>query len=55
MTLTFAPRKGAELVEWTVPSQITPSGVFKGRPTYYLHIVRGEMNYDYNITLTFSV
>lgn len=55
MTLTFAPREGAELITWSVPSPPQSSGLFKGRPSYYLHIVRGEMKYDYNITLTFTV
>ncbi|XP_077288121.1 uncharacterized protein LOC143912697 [Arctopsyche grandis] len=55
LTLTFAPREGAELISWSVPSPITPTTEWKGRPLYYLHIVRGDIINDYSITLDFEV
>lgn len=55
MTLTFSPRDGAKLIGWSVPSPAIPTTEWKDRPFYYMHLVRGEIIGNYNITLDFHV
>lgn len=56
MTLTFSPREGAELVDWSVPTSIEKTGEWKGRSFYYLHITRADLTKgDYNLRLEFNV
>ncbi|XP_077288076.1 uncharacterized protein LOC143912654 [Arctopsyche grandis] len=55
MTVTFSPREGASLFDWNIPTAIKTTGEWKGRPFYYLHIVRGEIRGDYQLRLTFNV
>lgn len=55
LTFIFSPRPGATLSNWTLPTEPVQSIEWNGNSVYVLHICRGLIPNDYEITLTFKV